>query len=137
KLFHEKQFTSLPSQYYLKRWSKHVIKEVTLDGYGEAIRDDTDPSSTARYSELLHIVQRIVTKNVSSESQSALVRSLLLEVEAKMASFAISKEGDGTQNLDDHEEQPLSDDDVTFQNPKGKKTKGDPKGRLKFRDECA
>ncbi|KAF6161128.1 hypothetical protein GIB67_007769 [Kingdonia uniflora] len=48
-----------------------------------------------------------------------------------MASFAISEEGDGTQNLDDHEEQPLSSDDATLRNPKRKKTKGEPKGRLK------
>ncbi|KAF6162157.1 hypothetical protein GIB67_008286, partial [Kingdonia uniflora] len=48
-----------------------------------------------------------------------------------MASFAIFEEGDGTQNLDDHEEQPPSDDDATLRNPKWEKTKGEPKGRLK------
>ncbi|KAF6156061.1 hypothetical protein GIB67_010985 [Kingdonia uniflora] len=48
-----------------------------------------------------------------------------------MASFAISEEGDGTQNLNNHEEQPLSDNDATLRNSKRKKTKGEPKGRLK------
>ncbi|KAF6148157.1 hypothetical protein GIB67_011932 [Kingdonia uniflora] len=48
-----------------------------------------------------------------------------------MASFAISVEGDGTKNLDDHDEQPLSDDDAILQNPKREKTNGELKGRLK------
>ncbi|OUZ99541.1 FAR1 DNA binding domain [Macleaya cordata] len=92
KLFRDLQYKILPPQYYLKRWTRKVTDEDVFDPSGELIPNDSDPSSTARYSELLQISQRIVTRGSKSEEVFSLTKSLLLEVEAKIEARVNSKE---------------------------------------------
>ncbi|KAI3870848.1 hypothetical protein MKX03_013739 [Papaver bracteatum] len=85
KVFHDLQYRSLPSRYYLKRWSREATNEAVFDTSGDLIPNDNDPSATECYSELSHISQRIVTKCCSKSTKLFdFTKSLMLGVEQQL-----------------------------------------------------
>ncbi|KAF7147062.1 hypothetical protein RHSIM_Rhsim03G0111300 [Rhododendron simsii] len=117
KLFHDLQYESLPSRYYLKRWTRTIVDEDVFDLHGDLIPNDTDPLLTIRYSGLSQISQRIVSKGSKYLDVSSLTEIGLLELEAKVESWIISRcanqnvasnvQNSSTLNVDD--EAPLRD----------------------------
>ncbi|KAI3887918.1 hypothetical protein MKW92_016292, partial [Papaver armeniacum] len=45
KVFHQLRYKSLPPRYYLKRWTRAISEDVTLDPYGDLIPNDNNPST--------------------------------------------------------------------------------------------
>ncbi|KAI3923853.1 hypothetical protein MKW92_007825 [Papaver armeniacum] len=91
KVFHDLEYKNLPSQYYLKRWSREATNEVVFDVSGDLIPNDNDPSATQCYSELSHISQRIVARCCSnSKDLFDLTKSSMLRVEQEMEAHIIT-----------------------------------------------
>ncbi|XP_052187077.1 protein FAR1-RELATED SEQUENCE 5-like [Diospyros lotus] len=90
KLFRHLEFKSLPSQYYLKRWTRAATHDIICDPMGEIIPNDNDPMLSAHYSELSQISQKIIVKGSRSLDFFSLSKSLLLEVEEKIEALAIA-----------------------------------------------
>ncbi|KAL5722104.1 hypothetical protein ACHQM5_005665 [Ranunculus cassubicifolius] len=62
KVFLELEVSSLPPQFYMKRWTMDATSNLVYDTQGEVIEANLDPERSKRYSEISHWVQILVAK---------------------------------------------------------------------------
>ncbi|TXG65238.1 hypothetical protein EZV62_006513 [Acer yangbiense] len=133
KLFRELEFSSLPSKYYLKRWSNDVTYGLDFDIDMEALKSNLDSSSMVQYSELSHIAQRIIVKGTRNDQSYTFVKSELLKLEEKVESHKNSEQRHAGTNDDINSHNHENDDGENMRlcDPKIQKSVGRGKGRMK------
>ncbi|KAL6557214.1 hypothetical protein OROMI_017564 [Orobanche minor] len=132
KLFRHLEYNTLPSKYYLKRWSQTITNDLICDPMGEIIPNDADPVQTAHYSELSCISQRIVAKGSRSTNVFSLTKSLMLEVEVKIDNF-IDTVGDATKTITaaTNNVNPQLQEEQKLREPTKRRSKGQSSKRIK------
>ncbi|XP_007224311.2 protein FAR1-RELATED SEQUENCE 5 [Prunus persica] len=128
KLYHELEFSTLPSKYYLKRWSKEATCDVDFDSNEEVPLSTLESSSMVQYSELSHIVQRIIAKGARNNQTCTFLKSELLQLEAKLEKHPYFGD-EHDEILDKHVSE--DGDNLKLRDPKIQKSKGRGKGRIK------
>ncbi|KAK1556259.1 hypothetical protein Q3G72_001593 [Acer saccharum] len=133
KLFRELEFSSLPSKYYLKRWSNDVTYGLDFDIDMEALKSNLDSSSMVQYSELSHIAQRIIVKGTRNDQSYTFVKSELLKLEEKVESRKNSEQRHAGTNDDikSHNHENDDGENMRLCDPKIQKSVGRGKGRMK------
>ncbi|XP_050147592.1 protein FAR1-RELATED SEQUENCE 5-like [Malus sylvestris] len=128
KLYYDLDLSSIPSNYYLKRWSKDAKCGIGFDSYGEPAVSNLDSSSLVQYSELSNIAQRIIAKGAKNSQNCSFLKSELLKLEKKMEKHANFGEQDDVNYVKHMTE---AKKNLKIQDPKVQKSKGRGKGRMK------
>lgn len=128
-------YTSIPPKYYLKRRTKTIVDDIVLDLHGDPILKDIDHFATARYSELSHISQRIITKSAKSKQVFSWTKLALLEVDSMVDKW-ISLEEKGSLKMKKtaqiHENSPPTlQVDVSLKHAPVRRCRGQHKKRIK------
>ncbi|XP_026400199.1 protein FAR1-RELATED SEQUENCE 5-like [Papaver somniferum] len=129
--------SDLPSEYYLKRWTKDASNSIVIDSQGNSLMVDCDPSLSARYSELSHLALSIATTGCINEEASIFVKQALLQVLKETKSLSTAQPNnvgvDREKNLLEisDEDEDLPQGNTTLKDPIRKKTIGESSARHK------
>ena len=129
KVLHMLDLHDLPTQYYLKRWTKDAVAGIILGTHDENMKVDCNPSLTTRYSELSHLALAMATKGCETKQLSLVAKRALLRSLDEIKSYSESHPPHHTEI--EERNQDLMGDNITLRDPPRKKVKGQPTRRFK------
>ncbi|KAL6527827.1 hypothetical protein OROMI_029638 [Orobanche minor] len=126
KVWRMNNVKDVPSEFFLTRWSKGANPNIIIDTCGNTMEVDSNVPLSVRFSELSHMAQTLVTLgSLTDELAEVAKRGLKQTIDELEACRNTVQE-----NVGDSKDAYNSDDVIVFAPPR-KKSKGEPKGRIK------
>ena len=122
KVLHMLDLHDLPTQYYLKRWTKDAVAGIILGTHDENMKVDYNPFLTTRYSELSHLALAMATKGCETKQLSLVAKRALLRSLDEIKSYSESHPPHHTEI--EERNQDLMGDNITLRDPPRKKVTG-------------
>ncbi|KAL6576811.1 hypothetical protein OROMI_011087 [Orobanche minor] len=133
KVWRINKVESIPSEYFLARWSKAANPNIVIGTSGNTMEVTSDVPLSKRFNELSHMAQTLITNGSMSEKLAEVAKKWLKRAIEEVEACRKTMQDDTREPTDSNTENPRPDflDNITICAPPRKKLKGQSGKRIK------